>query len=216
MTSITTYDHQRRDFWTRFYLGMTYFFYHQNKTCTSEMLNQQEVQQLFQKLAKGSPEAYTEIFNKFTDHVYHSALSIIGNEQDARDITQEIFAKLWTDRERDIKHPVTYLAKAAANHAIDLIRKRKREEEKHLGSSVIQDTVQPPSEYGNNDLSQEEKLMMAINQMPPKQARIYTELKFNNKTRQEVADQEQLQLSTIDSYISSARRFIVEAFKKKS
>lgn len=55
---------------------------------------------LYLLLKKGDTIAYTVIFNKYFDVLYIHALSKIKEEDEAKDLVQEIFVNLWNNKEK--------------------------------------------------------------------------------------------------------------------
>ncbi|MGN6492590.1 MAG: RNA polymerase sigma factor [Agriterribacter sp.] len=70
---------------------------------------------------------YNECVNCYADNVYRFILKNLRNEEDARDVVQSAFEKLWRNKE-DVIHEKSksYLFTVAYNQMIDHIRKRKR------------------------------------------------------------------------------------------
>lgn len=70
---------------------------------------------------------YNECVNKYADNVYRFILKNLRNEEDARDVVQTAFEKLWMHREEvDPLRSKTYLFTVAYRQMIDHIRKHKR------------------------------------------------------------------------------------------
>lgn len=70
---------------------------------------------------------YNECVNCYADNVYRFILKNLRNEEDARDVVQSAFEKLWRNRENVIyEKSKSYLFTVAYNQMIDHIRKGKR------------------------------------------------------------------------------------------
>ena len=70
---------------------------------------------------------YNECVNCYADNVYRFILKNLRNEEDARDVVQSAFEKLWRNRQDVIyEKSKSYLFTVAYNQMIDHIRKRKR------------------------------------------------------------------------------------------
>lgn len=70
---------------------------------------------------------YNECVNCYADNVYRFILKNLRNEEDARDVVQSAFEKLWRNREDIIyEKSKSYLFTVAYNQMIDQIRKGKR------------------------------------------------------------------------------------------
>lgn len=70
---------------------------------------------------------YNECVNQYADNVYRFILKNLRHEEDARDIVQTAFEKLWRNRESvESDKSKSYLFTVAYNQMIDHIRKHKR------------------------------------------------------------------------------------------
>lgn len=70
---------------------------------------------------------YNECVNQYADNVYRFILKNLRHEEDARDIVQTAFEKLWRNRESvESGKSKSYLFTVAYNQMIDHIRKYKR------------------------------------------------------------------------------------------
>lgn len=70
---------------------------------------------------------YNECVNTYADNVYRFILKNLRNEEDARDVVQTAFEKMWRNREDvDALKSKSYLFTVAYHQMIDHIRKVKR------------------------------------------------------------------------------------------
>lgn len=70
---------------------------------------------------------YNECVNCYADNVYRFILKNLRNEEDARDVVQSAFEKMWRNKEEVIyEKSKSYLFTVAYNQMIDHIRKGKR------------------------------------------------------------------------------------------
>ncbi len=83
---------------------------------------------------------YNECVNQYADNVYRFILKNLRHEEDARDVVQTAFEKMWRNREEvDATRSKSYLFTVAYHQMIDHIRKVKRiqlKEEFNEGSKV--------------------------------------------------------------------------------
>lgn len=82
---------------------------------------------LIQAVAHGESSALAEIIRKFRPLVYRTALRIVCDPDEAEDITQEVFIKIWRQAWRHDGRSAlsTWLYRIACNRAIDHIRRRR-------------------------------------------------------------------------------------------
>jgi len=86
----------------------------------------------FQNLADMRPIAmtsstnFTELYERHYYAVYRTALRVTGNPADAEDVLQTVFLRILNreDRSGPESMPEAYFRRAAANAAVDLLRRR--------------------------------------------------------------------------------------------
>jgi len=101
--------------------------------------------------------AFTEIVSRYKNLVYSVVLKMLSNPEDANDMAQEIFIKVYNNLERyspDYKLS-TWIMRIATNHVIDYKRK-KRSETVPLEDfeTVLGAYETPESQYIKNEHSQ--------------------------------------------------------------
>lgn len=70
---------------------------------------------------------YNECVRNYADNVYRFVLKNLGQAEDAKDVVQSSFEKLWTNREKvDNQRSKSYLFTVAYHQMIDWVRKNKR------------------------------------------------------------------------------------------
>lgn len=70
---------------------------------------------------------YNECVSTYADNVYRFILKNLRHEEDARDVVQTAFEKMWRNRENvDAATAKSYLFTVAHNQMIDHLRKEKR------------------------------------------------------------------------------------------
>jgi RNA polymerase sigma-70 factor (ECF subfamily) len=70
---------------------------------------------------------YNQCVSQYADNVYRFILKNLGHKEDAQDIVQTAFEKLWINREKiDNERSKSYLFTVAYHQMIDHIRKQKR------------------------------------------------------------------------------------------
>ncbi len=83
---------------------------------------------------------YNECVNTYADNVYRFIVKNLRHEEDARDVVQTAFEKMWCNREEvDAQRSKSYLFTVAYHQMIDHIRKVKRihlKEEFSEGSKI--------------------------------------------------------------------------------
>lgn len=80
---------------------------------------------LFCLIASDDEQAFKEIFTRFRPRVISYLIRITKSPSDAEELTQEIFLKLWANRQSlaSVKLPEHYIFVMAKNKAMDHVRK---------------------------------------------------------------------------------------------
>src|SRR4030042_4465471 len=88
----------------------------------------QEEIELISRCQEGDQEALREIFNQYRERVYRIAYGVVRHREDALDIVQEVFVKLFRSfgNFKGKSSFYTYLYRMAMNTAIDHVRKTKK------------------------------------------------------------------------------------------
>ncbi len=85
--------------------------------------------ELVKQAASGDQSAFAELLNRYKNLVYSVVLRMVNDTEEANDLAQEIFIKLY--RNLDKYQPEykfsTWLIRISTNHVIDYRRKRKQE-----------------------------------------------------------------------------------------
>jgi RNA polymerase sigma-70 factor (ECF subfamily) len=82
---------------------------------------------LIRAAQRGEEPAFAELVQRHEERAVRVALALIANREDARDLAQEAFLRVFRNLERfDFQHEfTTWLYRIVTNLAIDLLRKRR-------------------------------------------------------------------------------------------
>src|SRR5213596_4087514 len=86
--------------------------------------------ELVQTIRSGDSEAFEQLVRRKTTKVYALCYRVIGNSEDAKDISQLVFIKLWENLEKyDAAYAFdTWLYRMITNVAIDFLRNKQSRE----------------------------------------------------------------------------------------
>src|SRR5713101_8002809 len=85
-----------------------------------------------ERARSGDSDAFRLLVEQHSRHVFRLAFRMTGNEQDAEDVVQETFLRAYRqlDKYEARSSFSTWLYRIASNYSLDLIRMRKRHEDK--------------------------------------------------------------------------------------
>jgi RNA polymerase sigma-70 factor (ECF subfamily) len=142
---------------------------------------------------------YNQCVEDHADGVYRFILKNLKDEENARDIVQDAFAKMW-EKARDIafEKSKSYLFTAAYHTMIDFIRKQKNKES-------FQDFHRPEEihEGGYSDLK--EVLDEALSKLPDVQRSVILLRDYEGYSYNEIGEIMSLNESQVKVYIYRAR-----------
>lgn len=83
---------------------------------------------LVQRFRSGDTSAFDQLFARYEGYVYNICLGILSNPEDARDVTQDTFVKVYrsADRFRGDASFSTWVYRIAVNYCLDLLRRPAR------------------------------------------------------------------------------------------
>ena len=158
------------------------------------------VDELARRAGGGDEVAFAELVRLHEKKVYHLALRICGNQEDAADAAQEAFLSAWRGLPnfRGEAGFSTWLYRLTSNAAIDCLRRsrRRREEasldDEGLGLSTVDRAPSPQALEGLGQLSEDHRQALALRELQ--------ELSY-----EEIAGALGVDIGTVKSRISRAR-----------
>lgn len=145
---------------------------------------------------------YNKCVDDYADGVYRFILKNIRDEENARDIVQDAFAKMWEKvRSVSFEKSKSYLFTAAYHTMIDFIRKEKPKEDiRNLGSSYSADHP------GYSDLK--EIINEALEKLSDIQRSVLLLRDYEGYSYEEIGEIAGLNESQVKVYIFRARMFM--------
>ena len=93
-------------------------------------MTEAKFEQCIRQMNEGDKEGLREVYEEYISYIYGIVFQMIGNKENAEDITSDFFIKLW-EKSASYKPGSGHrgwMATIARNMTIDFIRKYKREE----------------------------------------------------------------------------------------
>lgn len=169
-------------------------------------------------IRKGNRKAFSRVVELYYNDLYWYAISLGRNDDLAKDLTQEVFLKLWKKRKK-LKDGVIikgWLYMSVRNKFLDHIKKHKGET--YLLETAYAETLDDVIESEGQD-SLRRRLGMVeeeINRLPKKCLQVFTLSKKEGLTNNEIADYLGLSIKTVEGHISKALKILREKLKEKA
>lgn len=147
---------------------------------------------LIDKFLEGDESAFGMLINKYKRKIYLTAYRLLGNHEDASDITQEVIIKMYNElknfrRESSI---YTWLYRITTNLSLNELKKKKIRnffDFEDVDEWLFKDEKQSPElSYRENELSN--KIQEAINKLPEKQRTVFTLRYYDGLSYEEISE----------------------------
>ena len=164
--------------------------------------------QLINDYLKGDKKALEFLIKRYLAPIYGFVYRYLGNSQDAEDVTQEIFVKVWKNLKKfnPEKKFSVWIFKIAKNTSLDWLKKKKpllfSELENESGQNFLEQTLKDPAPTPlevANKMSFVKSLQTAISQLSPSYQEAITLHAQKELTFQEIADSTKQSINTIKS-----------------
>ncbi|SFE60102.1 RNA polymerase sigma-70 factor, ECF subfamily [Chitinophaga sp. CF118] len=171
---------------------------------------------LLARIAGGDECAFREVFDYYQRYVFTFAQKITRSGSDAEEIVQDIFLKVWFNRNQlpAIENFGAYLNRLVRNHAFNLLRHEaivsKVKTEMGLNSSDNDLGTQQALDYKET----RELLDDVVSRLPEQQRRVYTLCHHEGLKYDEVAAQLNISPDTVHYHMKLALATIREHFKR--
>ena len=167
----------------------------------------------------GDAEALATLYDRHGRAAYSLAYRLMGEKQEAEDVVQEAFVKVWRSAGgyRVGRGSVrTWILSIVHNRGIDQIRShasRRRTQDKVEASTPTSEPSEAFSETWKN--SQREQVREALNTLPQEQLKILELAYFSGYTHVEIAERLDLPLGTVKGRMRLGLRKIRDFFQAR-
>lgn len=173
---------------------------------------------LVETIRGGDAEAFEQLVRRKTPKVYALCYRIIGNAEDAKDIAQLVFIKLWENLGKyDSAYAFdTWLYRMVTNVAIDFIRNRQSRE--NAVNSTLR-LVRTSTDAEQGLVVQRKEIETVFNEvsavLSPKQKTIFVMREMEDLPSAEIAKILGCRESTVRNHLFNARKLMQAQLKQR-
>ena len=163
--------------------------------------------ELIERCRKGETEAWQMLVDHCSRPVFNLALHFSWNREDAADLTQDIFIKVFRSIDAyESSHPfLAWVMRIARNHCIDHWRRQKRGPQWTVLEGDVTDAASSnPQEEAIQNLDAD-LLRQTLTHLDPEMRTMLTLRDVQGQSYQEIAQSLELPLGTVKSRINRAR-----------
>lgn len=166
--------------------------------------------ELLDRIKSGDETAFAEVYERYWKVMYVHALKMLRNEDDSKDLVQELFASLWT-KASEIAYSVNlsgYLYVSLRNRVINLVQ------QKNIRRDYLSSLASFAEEAGNTTFEQiSEREILAVVEceiqgLPQKMRQIFELSRKQNLSHKEIARQLEISDKTVKKQIGYAIKII--------
>ncbi len=174
--------------------------------------------ELIRDFKKGDTKAFEKLFQKYHKKLYAFLFHLLHSKEDAEEIVQETFIKIWEKREDFIEGYSfdSFLFTVAKNAFLNLNRKK-------INRKVFEDHLNFLDEISSGRADDyvifketKEIINTIIEGLPPKRKEIFFLRKIEGLSRKEIAEKLDISIITVDSQLMKANIYLKDQFKKYS
>ncbi len=174
---------------------------------TKPLHNEQE---LLANIAIGDQNAFRVIYDHYRPLVYTFSLKYLKQAEQAEEVVQETFLKLWRLGEQllQVNNLESYILTMSRNRCLDFLRRMK------LEAMHLQPITDDVDDYTNDTeeaiLLKDTKRVLdeAVALLPPQQQLVYTLCHIQGRRQDEVAKELQLSPETVKRHMKLALKFL--------
>ncbi|WP_026902915.1 RNA polymerase sigma-70 factor [Pedobacter glucosidilyticus] len=157
-------------------------------------------------LQQGYEQAFKQIYERYKGVLYLHAVKMLKDRDEAQDVVQEIFTKLWDKRETIIINTTlsAYLYTAIRNKILDIF---SHEKVVATHQQSLQDFINQ-GEYQTDNYMLEKELIVLIEKeisaLPTKMKEVFELSRRKNLSYSQIAEQLDISENTVRKHISKA------------
>ena len=174
--------------------------------------------QLVQTIRAGDTDAFETLVRRKTTKVYALCYRVIGNAEDAKDISQLVFLKLWENLEKyDPQYAFdTWLYRMVTNVAIDFMRnKQSRDNAVNSNLRLVKTAADPEQAVVVQRKEVENVFNEIATVLSPKQKTVFIMNQMEDLPSAEIAKILGCRESTVRNHLFNARKLMQQQLQQR-
>ncbi len=176
--------------------------------------------EILQKLSDGDKKAFEFLYDTYQLRLYHFAFHYLNDEEVSKDIVQDVFSFVWTDRKKlevvsNLSSWLYTLTKNQCLKKIDHLKVKQKHVDilKYRQLNVVQNAL---TELDTSPMIFDE-INTIVNQilsgLPPQSRQIFEMSRFDNLKNREIAEKLDISQKSVEAHITKALKNFREALK---
>lgn len=175
--------------------------------------NMEQDSHLIDQIRKGNRLAFNALYLRYWEGLYRFAYGILGDEDQAKDILQDIFFALWRNRESlEIRSAAAYLYRSVRYEVTRALRKGRLTAAHEEYLAGLPSPLTPESHLHLADL--EDQVKATLERLPRKSREVFYLSRFKELSNKEIAQKLSLSPRTVEWHISSALQSLRQSINR--
>lgn len=171
---------------------------------------------LVRRAAGGDDEAFEELMNRHQYRVYHHALRMMGNSQDAEEVLQDTFVQAYRNLAKFEQRSrfSTWIYRIATNEALMRLRKARRKREISLDDALGERGAEEIRDFARSALDEvldaevSSLLERALAELPEEYRAVFVMRDIDGLSNAEVAEVLDISVPAVKSRLHRSRLFL--------
>jgi RNA polymerase sigma-70 factor (ECF subfamily) len=161
-------------------------------------------------LKQGNEQALKEIFTRYNKLLYSYAYKKLEDQEEAKDLVQDLFIRLWSNRESFLLKTSlpSYLFRAVRNRALDIFAHKKIKSDYVASFQAFIDLPQSTTDYLVREKDISALIDREIQSLPPKMREIFILSRKENYSHKEIAKKIGISEETVTKQIKRALKIL--------
>ncbi|RMD72507.1 MAG: sigma-70 family RNA polymerase sigma factor [Bacteroidetes bacterium] len=159
-------------------------------------------------IGQGDRKAFEALYRRYADRVYNTALGFAKNAEDAEEITQDVFVRIWRGAQAFKGEAAvhTWIYRITVNAALSFLKKKEKHAAVSSGEGLPDGATfdHPGARLENKEKAR--LLFQVIDTLPDNQRTAFLLSYVEHLPRQEVADVMGLSLKAVESLLQRAKQ----------
>ena len=162
------------------------------------------------ELKAGNVKVYEACFRQFYEPLCRYAHSLLRNKDEAEDIVQKIFCRLWDEREKMEIHTSikSYLYKMVHNACLNKIKQIQMQSEHHQQMAYCSIPSVNNGEYAMVHKELSHQIELAIAALPERCRQVFLLSRMQRLSYMEIAQEMQISHNTVETQIVKALKIL--------
>ena len=162
-------------------------------------------------------ETFKQRFLSFHPKLYRIALALVESPEDAEDILQEAYTKLWSKRDslEAVQQPEAFAVTIVRNLCLDFLRSpRTNSRSEPLETVILHCEDSPERQVETRD--QLRQVVRLIQELPPNQQQVIRLRGMEDCSMEEIAEITGFSPANVRTLLSRARKYIKDKLKNEN